>query len=445
MRTVLILLADETDACAVEEALPAGWTSRRAASGDEGVRLLAEARADLVVTDLKGTRVSGEGLLIRLRTLAPGAPILVALPESRRPEAVICLERGATDLVALPAVAAEVRARLLGVLARFPGKAPAEVSPLEQLLLAGVAPVMAKVREQIAVVSRTDLPVLLVGESGTGKEVVARQIHGQGRRRDEAFVVVNCAAIAESLFETELFGHVRGAFTGATASRTGILEEADGGTLFLDEVGELAPPFQAKLLRVMQEGEYLRVGDTKIRTLDVRFVYATQKDLAEEVAAKRVREDFYYRLQVFPIHLPALRERPEDIPLLAAHFLQHYCRELGKPFEGIEPGAAEALTAYVWPGNIRELQNRMRFAALYLRGSALGRADLPADLGLAEAPRGSFARAKLDFERGFLTALLRRHRGNVNRAARESGKQRAELYRMIRRCGLTPEQFREES
>jgi len=445
VKKALLLLVSDEDARAVEGAFPAGWACQRLSSGEAGLKRLSEGGADLVITDLGGERVVGEALLLRLKALAPAAPVVVALPEARRAEGASLLDRGAADLLALPAHAAEARARLAGVLARFPGRAASALSELDKLVLTGVSPAMERLRDQLAVVARTDLPVLLLGESGTGKEIAARQVHQQSRRSEESFVAVNCAAIAETLFETELFGHVRGAFTGAVSDRKGLLEEAGGGTLFLDEVAELAPPFQAKLLRVMQENEYLRVGDTRVRALDVRFVYATGRDLETELAARRLREDFYYRIQVFPVRLPALRERPEDISLLASYFMRHYCRELGKPFEGIEPEAARALAAHAWPGNIRELQNRMRNAALYLRGPVLGKADLPAELSPSEGRPGAFSRARLDFERSFLTALMQRHGGNVNRASRESGKQRAELYRMLKRCGLRPDQFRGET
>ncbi len=443
MKTALVIFANDDDASVIEEALPSGFKLSRARSGEEGLRFLRKGGAGLILTDLCAERMMAEALVVRLRAMARAAPILVAIPEERRREGAMLLRSGATDLLALPAALEEARSRLAGVLARQQEREAPEVSDFDRTMLAGESSAMGRLREQMAVVARTNLPVLIHGESGTGKEIVARNIHAQSQRSAAPFVVVNCAAIAESLFEAELFGHVRGAFTGAVANRPGLLEEADGGTLFLDEVGELAPPFQAKLLRVMQELEYVRVGDTRIRALDVRFIYATQKDLPREMAEGRIREDFYYRINVFELRVPPLRERPDDVLLLASYFLRHFCREMGKPFERIEPEAARMMAGYRWPGNVRELQNRLRVAALYLKGPAFGVQDLPLDLRSPGARQGGFARAKMEFERGYLLSLLSKHRGNIYRASRESGKQRAELYRMIKRCGLSLEQFRE--
>ena len=443
MMTAIAMIADDGEAEVIQESAPKGFVWVRARSGEEGLRLLRESGAELIITDLSAERMTPEALVMRLRAMARTAPIVLAVPESRRAEAASLLDKGATDLLPLPAIMEESRARIANVLCGRQQNLAGQISDFDRTVLSGESAGMAKLREQMAVVARTNLPVLIRGESGTGKEIVARSIHAQSQRSAAPFVVFNCAAIAESLFEAELFGHVKGAFTGAVATRSGLLEEAAGGTLFLDEVTELAPHFQAKLLRVMQELEYVRVGDTEVKPLDVRLIYATQKDLLQEIAQGRIREDFYYRINVFELRIPPLRERPDDVPVLATYFLRHFCREMGKPFERIEPEAARVMAGYGWPGNVRELQNRLRVAALYLKSPVFGLQDLPSGLRDGGTRQGGFARAKMDFERAYLLSLLGKHRGNVYRASRESGKQRMDLYRMIKRCGLTLDQFRE--
>ncbi|MEJ2367322.1 MAG: sigma-54 dependent transcriptional regulator [Acidobacteriota bacterium] len=443
MKEALIIVPFQTEATAVRKALSDQWKVEWASTSEKGLKILSQGSPDLIVADLRQPRVKGEAFLVRLRTLAPWTPILVTVSEDTRVSSGGFLEKGATDLVSFPLSPEEFRSRVEGAMARQAGEIPSRLSAAERLILSGDSPLLEEVREQIDVVARTELPVLILGESGTGKEVVARQIHSRSSRSENPFLAVNCAAISESLFETELFGHVKGAFTGATDTRQGLLEAAQGGTLFLDEVFELPPPLQAKLLRVMQESEYLRVGDTQIRSLNIRMIYATNKDPATELKAKRIREDFYYRLQVFPIRMPSLRERVDDIPVLAVSFLRHYCEDLGKPFEGLDREATDALMYYPWPGNIRELQNRMRFAALYLKAPILSVEDLPAELQHpADQKLGSFARAKLEFERNYVTLLMRKHRGNINRVAKEAGLHRMEIYRILKRCRLKPEQFR---
>ncbi len=443
MTKVIAMIAGDGEAQVIEESAPKGCVWIRARSGEEGLRLLRESGADLIVTDLVAERMTPEALVMRLRAMARSAPIIIAVQESRRGEAASLLNKGATDLLPLPAIIEESRARIENVMSGRQQEAAGRVSDFDRTVLSGESAAMARLREQMTVVARTNLPVLIHGESGTGKEIVARSVHAQSQRSAAPFVVFNCAAIAESLFEAELFGHVKGAFTGAVATRRGLLEEASGGTLFLDEVAELAPHFQAKLLRVMQELEYVRVGDTEVRPLDVRLIYATQKDLLQEIAQGRIREDFYYRINVFELRIPPLRERPDDVPVLATYFLRHFCREMGKPFESIEPEAARIMAGYGWPGNVRELQNRLRVAALYLKSPVFGLQDVPPDLRTGGARQGGFQRAKMEFERAYLLSLLSKHRGNVYRASRESGKQRMELYRMIKRCGLALDQFRE--
>jgi DNA-binding NtrC family response regulator len=297
------------------------------------------------------------------------------------------------------------------------------------------SPRMLGVLEQVERASAFDVPILLQGESGTGKELVALAVHRQSPRVNAPFVPVNCAAIQDSLFETEIFGHVRGAFTGADRTRVGIVEEANGGTLFLDEVADLSPRGQTSLLRVLQDNEYRRVGESKVRKSDFRLIAATHKRLDEEVKAGRFREDLYFRLKVFEIHLPALRERREDILPLAKHFLATKAEELGLPKTSLEEEAEEALLAYTWPGNVRELENEVVHALLQLgSGTNLRRENF------STAIRGGGGRplrfASQDFEIRYLREVLDRHGGNRTRAARALGLTRQALYKKLRKYGM---------
>lgn len=323
--------------------------------------------------------------------------------------------------------------------------------------LLGMGPAMRRLTEEIRLVTRSDLAVLVLGETGTGKELVARQVHELSARRDEAFIQVNCAALPESIAESELFGHVAGAFTGAGRDRAGKFEVADGGTLFLDEVGELPVSLQPKLLRAIQEGEIQRVGSDRVIRADVRLVAATNRDLEAEVAAGRFRSDLYHRLAVFPIRVPPLREHREDIPLLAAHFSDMYRQRLGLGPVRITEEARERLTAASWPGNVRELENVIGRGVLRAAQGQARRAgpvlvglehlDLEAGPEAAAAPRAAAApeeasahlslAERLDaFRRREILAAVARAQGNWAAAARELGLHRSNLHHLAKRLGL---------
>ncbi|HEV7556150.1 MAG TPA: sigma 54-interacting transcriptional regulator, partial [Kofleriaceae bacterium] len=285
--------------------------------------------------------------------------------------------------------------------------------------------------------------------SGTGKELVARTIHNSSPRHDAPFVVVNCAAIPEALLEDELFGHVRGAFTDATRDREGLVSAAHTGTMFLDEIGELPLPLQAKLLRVLQSHEFRRIGDDQDRRVDVRVITATNRDLDQLVASGNFRQDLYYRINVFPLHLPPLRERPEDIPLLVHHFVHKYRARLGKKIDGLSATALARFRAYDFPGNVRELENKIHQSMVVASGPTIDDADvsLPARSGGAHVDVGRpFRELKQEvidaFERNYLTELLREHRGNLAQAARAAGMDRKNLWALVERHGLDREQFK---
>ncbi len=305
----------------------------------------------------------------------------------------------------------------------------------------GEAPSVRAVRVMIERVGETDAPVFISGESGTGKELAARTIHETGRRRHGPFVAVNCAAIPEALLESELFGHARGSFTGAFRDKAGLVEEASGGTFFLDEIGDLPLALQSKLLRVLEERQIRRVGETRPRRVDVRFVSATNKDLDHEVERGRFRQDLYYRLKIIAIDLPPLRERPDDVLLLLDHFLDAFARSMGRPRPFVSPLALEMLLRYPWPGNVRELQNEVQRALVMAGGGPLILEDHlspkvnPAGETYTEGSH-KLAAAKADFERRFLREALARCRYHRTRTAAEVGLTRQGLFKLLKKHGI---------
>ncbi len=437
-RKALLVVRDALAAETLRSCLSIQWTAETVQTAEDAMARLASGGVDLIFADLEETGVEGGTFVTQFRTLAPWTPIILLISSARREDAPAFIAQGATDFILKPLVPGLVRIRVEGAMGRSPRKPSAPMAKSEEAILMGQSPAMLGAREQATIVAPTEIPVLILGESGTGRGVIARQIHYQSLRADGPFIVVNCLGPSEDLLDAEFFGREE-----PEGRVPGQIEEAAGGSLFFDEVADLPLGFQVRLLRILKDRTFARPGETTPRQANVRFIFSSSRDLAEEVAGKRFREDLYYRIQTFPLRVPPLRERTEDIPVLARTFLQSYCRELGKPFEGFSDEAMECLLWYPWPGNVRELQTRMRFCALYLRGAVLRRDDLPFELqGYTGRGVGSYAHARLQFEREYLTRLLRKHRGNVNRMAKEAAKQRVELYRMLKRCGLDPSKFR---
>src|SRR5437667_449113 len=313
--------------------------------------------------------------------------------------------------------------------------------------MVGESYAMRQLREQVAMAAPTNGRVLIYGENGTGKELVARTIHALSRRRSSAFVGVNCAAIPEELIESELFGHVRGAFTGAVADRRGKFEVADGGTIFLDEIGDMSLKTQAKVLRVLQEQTMEAVGGTTRIKVDARVLAATNKDLQGEIRAGRFREDLYFRLNVIPIFVPALRDRPEDIGLLAEHFMAEFAREYGRRLKTFESAALAVLQRYRWPGNVRELRNVIERLMIMVPGEVISAADLGfldpaasirAQPAAAPAGRVTLHEARDRFERDLILRTLAEQQGNMSRTADVLGVERSNLYRKMKAFGIAP-------
>ena len=391
---------------------------------------------DLIITDLQMPERSGLDLLYEVREVSPETPVIMITAFATTENAIAAMKQGAYDYITKPFKVDEIRvvvekALEKKTLTRENRRLKTELrSQARSRSLVGTGPAMQRIYDLVAQVAATKSNVLISGESGTGKELVARAIHEQSDRAERPFVAVNCAAIPENLLESELFGHVKGAFTGAVQNKAGLFETADQGTLFLDEVGELSPTLQVKLLRVIQDKCIRRVGGTGDRRVDVRLLAATNRELEQEVSEGRFREDLYYRLNVIQIGLPPLRERPEDVPLLVHHFLEKYSAELGKRIRGIADEALECLLGYAFPGNVRELENVIERAVALSRSDVIEREALsPAVLkppalsteSRIPADGADLERMLASYERGLLMEALQRTGGVKKRAAQLLG------------------------
>ena len=404
-----------------------GYDVMEVADGERALALLSREGFDLVISDLKMPGRSGIDLFRACRDEGSSTPFILITAFGTIEEAVAAVKEGVADFLTKPLKDPDTLRMVVGRALEASRRerdyltlkeTEAAGLPPEEVVFAGAA--MAEVRRLVGEVAPTVANVLIYGESGTGKELVARTIHLLSPRGGGSFVPVNCAAIPETLLESELFGHEKGAFTGAHQARRGKFELAQGGTIFLDEIGEMPLQLQAKLLRVLQERTFERVGGAREIRADVRVIAATNRHLATEVANRSFREDLYYRLNVFPITLPPLRERTDAIPLLTDHFIRRFSRQTGKKIDGIDRAALNALAAYGWPGNVRELQNTMERAVILGRGTIrLG--DLPDTLAQPPAPEGSVQSLLREVERETILAALRECGNNRRLAAEKLG------------------------
>ncbi len=410
-----------------------GYMVESAAHGGEALELLAAGGYDFILSDIMMPVMDGRALLGEISRLGIGGTVIMMSAYGDIETALECMQKGAYDYISKPFRNDEIVLVLKKAVERE--RLKEENRRLkEELRLEGScggiisrSPAMLEVFSLIRRVCDYRTTVLISGESGTGKELVARALHYEGARRGGPFVAINCAAIPETLLESELFGHARGAFTDAISDKAGLFEQADGGTLFLDEIGEMPLSLQVKLLRVLQDEEVRRLGGGVTKRVDVRVVSATSRRLEDEVASGRFREDLFFRLNVFAISLPPLRERPEDIPLLAEHFLQRYCRRFVKGVESLSPGAMAAMSAYPWPGNVRELENVIERGVILCDLPELGVAQLPERV-LASRSRGdellmvgeslSIKQSGEALERALIRRALEKTGGNRTHAAR---------------------------
>jgi DNA-binding NtrC family response regulator len=419
--------------------------------GAHALDIIRTAQIDLVLLDIRLPGMDGIEVLERIKAIDEHVEVILVTAVKTVRTAVAAMKLGAFDYITKPFEEEELLSLIRRALEKrslerevvFLRSELARRQPEDEII--GQHPEMQKLRRLIGQVARTTTTVLITGETGTGKELIARAIHRQGSRRDRPFVAVNPAAIAESLMESELFGHEKGAFTGAHQRKLGRFELAQGGTLFLDEIATLRADLQIKLLRVLQEREIERVGGTRTIRIDVRIIAATNVELRQAVSQQAFREDLFYRLNVVPLTVPPLRERRQDIPLLVEHFVRRYGGEFRKHLEGVTPEALTALAGYPWPGNVRELQNIVERAVVLGDGPRIGLNDLPLDVLLARGPvterRGdivSLNEATEQFERQIVLRILEQVRWNYTEAARVLGVHRNSLKAKLERWNALP-------
>ncbi|MEW6674100.1 MAG: sigma-54 dependent transcriptional regulator [Thermodesulfobacteriota bacterium] len=418
---------------------------------------------DLVITDLKMPKMDGIKLLEEVKKIRPKVSVVILTAFATIDTAVEAIQKGAYDYITKPFRRERILLTIDKVM-KWQGMVKENLELRQALAesgqfasLVGSTRIMGSIFERIRQVAPTMGTVLITGPSGTGKELVARAIHQHSLRRAKNFITINCTAIPEEVIESELFGHVKGAFTGAWKDKRGLVEEAHEGTLFLDEIGDLPQRLQTKLLRLLQEGEYKPVGSVKTLKADLRFVAATNHDLALDIQEKRFREDLFYRLNVIRFDLPPLKDRKEDVPLLGLHFLKKYARINQKDIHNISPAAMQALMAHDYKGNVRELENIIERGVIFCRGSALEPADLFLESGPGQArllpdvdPQMadlSFKEAKDNmiqlFHKHYIETLLRKSGGNISRAAELAGIQRQYLHRLMKEAGVEADGFKD--
>jgi two-component system nitrogen regulation response regulator NtrX len=424
-----------------------GYVVEAVESGEACLDRVVRAPYDVIVLDIWLPGMDGLATLARLRERRVDAPVVMISGHGNIESAVKAIKLGAYDFVEKP-LSLEKTVLVIGNAVRQ-SRLEAENRALRahvdrRLTMVGESYVMVQLREQVAMAAPTNGRVLIYGENGTGKELVARTVHALSRRRGGPFVEVNCAAIPEELIESELFGHVRGAFTGAMLDRRGKFELADGGTLFLDEIGDMSLKTQAKVLRALQEQVVEPVGGAASVRVDVRVLAATNKDLPTEIRASRFREDLYFRLNVIPVFVPALRDRVDDIPRLAEHFMSELAREYGRRRKTFDPMAMSVLQRYRWPGNVREMRNVLERLMIMVPGDTIA----PADLSFLEGGAGidiapgevslPLHDARDAFERDYILKALASQHGNISRTADVLGVERSNLYRKMRGFGIAP-------
>ncbi|MEE8504326.1 MAG: sigma-54 dependent transcriptional regulator [candidate division NC10 bacterium] len=427
-----------------------GYEALLESDGGKGVVRFEQEHPVVTLTDLRMPGMDGLEVLRTIRRIDPEALVILFTAFATVETAVEAVKEGAFDYIPKPFSADQLQVvieraltqrRLLDENRRLREQLT-ETYRFENIV--GRSRSMVQVYDLIKKVAASEANILIVGESGTGKELIARCIHANSSRAARAFIPIDCASLPEHLLESELFGHEKGAFTGAIATRRGLFEEANGGTSFLDEVGDIPLPLQAKLLRVLQERQVRRVGGNRFTDVDVRVICATHQNLADMVQQGNFREDLYYRLNVISLPLPPLRDRPGDTPLLAYHFLRKYAAQSGKKVKAIAPETLELLEAYPWPGNVRELQNVIERAVVLAEGEMVTPAELPANLRLPQkvpaamvADHLGLKKAKRQwveaFEREYLITLLKKHQGNISQAAKTAGVDRKTIHRLLKR------------
>ncbi|RKY88382.1 sigma-54-dependent Fis family transcriptional regulator [candidate division KSB1 bacterium] len=444
----ILVVDDEKAMClGLSEILTSeGYEVEITCSSDEALKKINDEDFDLVITDLKMPGISGMEVLEKVKQITPDTIVIVLTAYATVGSAVEAMKKGAYDYIPKPFKIDEIRFIVRRAIEqkRLADENKYLRSRLEKGVefgnMVGKSKAMQEVFELVRKVAPTSSTVLIQGETGTGKELVARAIHQQSPRRDQPFVTINSGALPETLLESELFGHAKGAFTGASRAKEGLFEAADGGTFFLDEISGIGAAMQVRLLRVVQEQEVQRIGETKTRKVDVRIIAATNCDLKNEVKEGKFREDLYYRLNVVSIVLPPLRQRKEDIPLLANHFLKKYASELNKPIEKISSQAMDKLMSYHWPGNVRELENAIERAVILGTTDTIQLEDLPSDMwgepSVSLITQDSPRRSLEEIEKAYIMQILKETNFHYLRTAEILGINRKTLYRKIKKYNL---------
>ncbi|HEB1383945.1 TPA: two-component system response regulator GlrR [Escherichia albertii] len=416
-----------------------GYSVVTVESGAEGLRVLNREKVDLVISDLRMDEMDGMQLFAEIQKVQPGMPVIILTAHGSIPDAVAATQQGVFSFLTKPV---DKDALYQAIDDALEQSAPATDERWREAIVTR-SPLMLRLLEQARLVAQSDVSVLINGQSGTGKEIFAQAIHNASPRNSKPFIAINCGALPEQLLESELFGHARGAFTGAVSNREGLFQAAEGGTLFLDEIGDMPAPLQVKLLRVLQERKVRPLGSNRDIDIDVRIISATHRDLPKAMARGEFREDLYYRLNVVSLKIPTLAERTEDIPLLANHLLRQ-AAERHKPFvRAFSTDAMKRLMAAAWPGNVRQLVNVIEQCV------ALTSSPVISDALVAQALEGentalpTFVEARNQFELNYLRKLLQITKGNVTHAARMAGRNRTEFYKLLSRHELDANDFKE--
>jgi len=445
----IMLIDNEVGLCRMMEAVlkDQGYVTKSFTRSVQAVAEFSAGDYDLIISDIKMPEMDGLEVLQHIRKRDPEVPVIMITAYATVEMSIQALRRGAYDMLTKPFEPDELTYRVKNALQHQ--ELVEENRELREELsgqfsfdnIIGSSPAIRALLERVGKVAVRDTSVLITGESGTGKELVAQAIHHNSVRKHHRFVAVNCGALPENILESELFGYRKGAFTGALENRKGLLEAANGGTLFLDEVGNLPLSMQKTLLRFLQEQEFRRLGETTPTKVDVRIISATNSDLNGEVADGIFREDLFYRLNVINLHLPPLRERQDDIPLLTAHFISQQNTKFGTEFKGMTPEAMDAMRSYDWPGNIRQLRNVIEASMAISSGKYIGLPELSQLIQTGQvsmaAEQTDYTSALGDFETEYLTRLLRKHGGNVEDAAAEAGMNMATIYRKLKKYGIS--------
>jgi len=438
-----------------------GCEVETAASCESALKKFSGSHFDIVLADIKMPGMNGLELLELIRRDKKDQTVIMMTAFGHIDMAVKAMKSGAYDFITKPfehdtlvvrLEKALERTRLLNENIRLTNEC-LDAEPFQNLV--GRSPAMQRIYDAIQTVARTDLTVLITGESGTGKDGTARAIHALSKRKMQPYVAVNCPTIPENILESELFGFKKGAFTHATSNKAGLFQEAHGGTIFLDEIGDISPAIQAKLLRVIQEKEFKPLGDTKSVQVDVRIIASTNQDLADKISRREFREDLYYRLNVLPIELPPLRERQEDIPLIATHLLARHCAKLDQPLKRPSPQLLDHLMTHTWPGNVRELENCLIQGIMFSAGKEITQADIGQRGAAAKTASGKAELAGLPykeakdqtlqrFNQTFIGHLLETFKGNVTHAAKAAGLERQALQQIMRRYDIQADKFRDK-